>query len=435
MVKNRTGLQALFIILCCATQLQGVLTTLQYWDPSPIYSALNDRPVNNHCLEIHTYNEFNDPEKNNPVFTFTAMPVYQRAIRGQDDQGTNFGVLTVDSSPDAGNNLGDLHGLPFVLGLYLGADENGKYITGTDGSDSERNNANKITDATVNATQLPQALKDTLVNRNIQSGTAGSKLGAILYDSSTLTDADTIGKPQYYTSLLSEETLYRVTSKHTSSSPEYIGCFSVPTEYSKAGIRFEFNLNLSKSFDLTIQGGAVQVEQRLLQSLINLTSTDTSAIYTSMWEYVNPAGTMTTQQSLAKDAYNDQITNNLEDLLSIDRGIGFEYKDYTQFKTEDVRVCLAWKHPIIKNIEDEDEANDYQMLVFTPYAHVAASFPAAGDKVYKNALEVSAGNNGHFSAGATVGITCDFVETVQVGIEGGYDYFFEKTQRQTMPKQ
>lgn len=431
MVKKKTMLKALFIILCCSGYQANstVLTTLQQWDPSPIYSSLNNKPANNHCLEVHTYNEFNDPERNIPRFTATITPVIQRSIRAQDDYGTQFGKLITDTTPAKGNNLGDFRGLPFALGLYLGADENGYTITGLKPTATTQKSAASITATNINNTALPQAIKDTLLNSTQADTNRG--FASILYDSTitatttTTSTANTIGVPTAsLTTLFSDETLYRVTSTYTTASPDYIGCFSVPTEYTKAGLRLEINLNISKNLDLTIQAGAVNVQQKLTQPLINLTSTANSAIYSGMWVSTAANGDMSAQQTAAKDSYNDQITNNLEDLLSVQNGIGYEYKDYNKFQSEDVRICLSFKHPMIKNVAEEEIEEEYQSLVFTPYAQIAGSMPAGNELAYLNALEVSAGNNGHASCGGTVGLTCDFLETIQVGIEGGYDYFF-----------
>ena len=437
-MNKQTSLKALLIIICCtATQIQATLTTLQFWDPSPIYSALNHKPANNHCLELHTYNEFNDPEKKVPLMTLSVTPVIQRSIRAQDDKGTQFGVMTTDADPSHGNHLGDFRGLPFALGLYLGADENGKYLTG----DKAVNNADAITDSTgtntIGQTKLPQAIKDTLMDSN----SAKLPFASILYDTRTLTDASSPGsRSAYLTTLFSDETLYRVTSTYQDTSPEYFGCFSVPSEYMKAGLRFEFDINLSKYIDLVIQGGCVNVQQKLLSPLKSLTAAftftndsgtsvnATSAIYDAMWVYsaaTTPAGIMATQQQAAKDAFNDQITKNIDALLSADGGIGFEYKDYNVFQAEDVRFCLSFKYPVTKNTSTLAEEDEYAPLIFTPYLQIAGSVPVGNSLKYLNALEISAGNNGHFSLGGTAGLSCDFIETIQIGIEAGYDYFFD----------
>ena len=116
----------------------------------------------------------------------------------------------------------------------------------------------------------------------------------------------------------------------------------------------------------------------------------------------------------------------MEALLSFEQGIGFFFDDYSKFKTEDVRICLSFKNPITKNYTQQDNLDEYAPLIFTPYAEISASLPTGDTPKYLNALEVPAGNSGHFSLGGTVGLTCDFIETVQVGLEVGYDHFFEK---------
>ena len=438
MIKKQIVLKALFFIFCCAPlSLQATLTTLQFWDPSPIYSALNNRPANSHCLEVFTYNEFNDPERKIPFFTFTVSPTIQRAIRAQNDKGTLFGVTTTDADPTAGNHLADFRGLPFALGMFLGYDENGKSIVGASPvSDDDKKKADQITTDTINNTRLPQALKDALVGSTTAGVGSTPGFASILYDSSTLINDMVLGTPvPFKTTLFSDETLYRVNREYTSSSSaEFISCFSVPTEYMKAGVRFEFNMNLSKYIDLSIQGGVVHIEQKLLAPIKSLTvftsttgTTITSPIYNAMWVYAAATPpTMATQQTAAKDAFNDKITNNMDALLSVEKGIGFYYDDYAEFKTEDVRICLSFKSPLTKNYTNKDNLDDYAPLIFTPYAEISGSLPTGDTPKYLNALEVAAGNNGHFSLGGTVGLSCDFIETIQVGIEAGYDHFFEK---------
>jgi hypothetical protein len=436
MIKKQTVLKIVLLAMCLApVKLQATLTTMQFWDPSPIYSALNHKPANGHCLAIFTYNEFNDPERTIPFFTLTASPIIQRAIRAQNDKGTLFGVTTTNTDPSAGQNLGDFRGLPFALGMFLGFDENGNGIVGASTiSEDEKRKASNITVPNINKTQLPRALKDALVASTTLATL--NDFAIILYDSTVSISSDTTGVPigSTKTTLFSDETLYRVNREYTSnSSAEYTSCFSVPTEYMKAGVRFEFNMNLSKYIDLSIQGGVVQIEQKLLAPIKSLSSyvnssntTVNSPIYSNMWVYVTPTGTMTTQQTAAKDAFNDKITNNMEALLSFEQGIGFYFDDYSKFKTEDVRICLSFKNPITKNYTQQDNLDEYAPLIFTPYAEIAASLPTGDAPKYLNALEVPAGNSGHFSLGGTVGLTCDFIETVQVGLEVGYDHFFEK---------
>lgn len=431
-MKKQNGLRALFIILCCITNnLQATLTTLQWWDPSPVYSALNNKPINTHCLDLFTYNEFNEPEKQIPLITVSITPFAQRAIRGQDNEGKLFGKTQVETTPAFDRSLGNFRGMPFLLGLFLGPDENGFYITGNTPTKA----SNNINDNNVSATQLPTNLKNTLID------SAGNprNFAKILYDSSvsstTIGTGDSTGVPTAgtnETTLFCEQTLYRVTTEF-SDTPEYISCLKVDSEYMKAGVRFEFAINLSKNIDLLIQGGMVNVKHTLNQPVTSITLDETgtshSAIYDYMWAN-NTAGVtdITNNQKSAKDAFNDHITHNIDALLADNGGISYEYKDFNTFQAEDVRLALSLKHPVVTNVGPRADEEDYAAMVFTPFLEVAASLPIGNTMLYKNALELSSGNNNHYSIGGTVGLVCDFVETIQVGLEAGYDHFFEATQ-------
>ncbi len=101
---------------------------------------------------------------------------------------------------------------------------------------------------------------------------------------------------------------------------------------------------------------------------------------------------------------------------------------------EDVRVFLNLKKSYEpRRFTDNDPDDSWPDMIFTPYLTLAGSFPVAETTNYRNILSLPFGNNGHASAGAALGMTFDFTETIEVGFEGGATYFFPKNEFRPFP--
>ena len=72
------------------------------------------------------------------------------------------------------------------------------------------------------------------------------------------------------------------------------------------------------------------------------------------------------------------------------------------------------------------EEGDYSPMLITPYAMIGYTLPLTPHREYSILYSLPFGNNGHQSIGGNVGITFDFIDTVEIGFEGGLTFFTEQ---------
>jgi hypothetical protein len=132
--------------------------------------------------------------------------------------------------------------------------------------------------------------------------------------------------------------------------------------------------------------------------------------------------------------FNKYISSNLDNLLSSSCGINQTACSFDESSVEDVRIMLTLQRAYDPNRFNKDDEDDvWPDMIFTPYAWAGGTFPVAKEIDYSNLLSLAFGNNGHVSAGGGVGMTFDFAESVEVGLEGGITAFFAKDEYRPFP--
>ncbi len=439
------------------TPMLAELTTLQHFDPAPNFSA-NDSmmPLNSQFLDLQQAQMKNEVPNKTKRFGLNVSGFIQGANRAIGYNGTTtYG--TVVGVPENGFELGDFRGTLYAMGLFLGANpKNGNSIWGTGeaGADAaEIGNSQTISTTLINAVDWPDCLTDaaknlsgTLVNGSITNPPANS---ALVFNAGSAT--------ANIPSIFQEAAL--------AADTKYFGAFSTPIEYKKQGLRLEFNVQCNDNIGLTIQTGFVNIQQYYTNTIATQTTSSTScspigqtspgpysisnvaticqtgasgssAPISALYTNLNQTGTgfSAAPNATAQNLFNKYISNNLDNLLSSECGINQTACSFDESSVEDVRVMLTLQRaydPNRFNADDEDDV--WPDMILTPYAWVGGTFPVAKEIDYSNLLSLPFGNNGHASAGGGVGMTFDFAESVEIGIEGGLTAFFAKNEHRPFP--
>lgn len=397
--KNTVWLGAL---LCIPSVMSANITTLQYWDPAPFFNAanLNMPPDTQFCYGVKK-RMLDENAGKHQRWGINVSPFVQRAIRAQQTDNIFFGVHG-NTTVTPGLQMSDFQGTPYLMGLFLGQDVNGNSIWG--GSTSlDTGSVTDITTTTVNNTSLPTNLKNAInaLNDNV---TAPTYTNAIV---ETPTTSITNTSP----SILSQSVL--------DTDKIYFGAFSTPLTYQKAGFRWELNFDFSDSVGFVARGGFCQITQRVTTPSDLSSNSD---IYSTMATVSVP----TAPNQLAQSTFNEWVPNNIDDLLAPTTSGGVDY-DITTFADsglEDIQFLGFIRHAFTINPKDP---NQYASMIVTPYAIIGWTIPIAPEKDYSKLYALPFGNNGHTSVGGVVGLTFDFIDSIEFGFEFGATGFLEKT--------
>lgn len=410
------------LFLCLPSILSADLSSLQSWDPYPIFNAanLNMPPDTQFVTLVKRQIIDNTPGKRRKI-GINFSPYIQRAIKAQGTKPNQFfgdysTGIDESGNPIAkqpGTEMSDYQGTPFPLGLLLGPDENGNSIW--------ENNLDTgitldITTGTVGATSLPLNLQNAVLNLN-GLGTDQTAGDAIIFNRAT---NDTFTSP----SILSQSVL--------DQDPILFGAISIPLIYQKTGLRFEANFDISDNFGVIVKGGICQISQTAgnpitLSTVTPPTITSSGSITTqeTIYSLLNTVSNDAAQGQiplpLAQSTFNNWITNNTDDLLSANGGADYDISSFTAAGVEDLRLSFFARHTFAM-VPKEDEEK-YASMLITPYGEIGCTVPLSSHRNYSEVYSLPFGNNGHFSAGGTIGITFDFVDSIEIGFEGGATLF------------
>jgi len=405
--SNKLFFGALF--LCLPSLLSANITTLQYWDPIPFFNAanLNMPPNTQFCYGIK-HRLVEETSERRKYFGLNISPFVQRAIRAQQDENIYFGVHGAATITPA-QQMSDFQGTPYLMGLFLGRDVNGNSIWGGP-NDLDTGNVTNITATNVANTQLPLNLKNAVDalnnNPNPVTTTPPDYDNALLAGTPTSTTSPSVFSQAV---LKSDET--------------YFGAFSVPLTYQKSGFRWELNFDLHEDFGFLVRGGFCQLTQRALPEL-SLTANNNDKIYSGLTTVAAGSASETTSNATAQSIFNEWVTNNIDDLLDPTNGVDYDITTFTTTGIEDVQFLGFIRHafPVYPNDPDR-----YPSIIVTPYVMGGCTVPVAPARDYSQLYSLPLGNNGHLSAGGVVGLTFDFIDSIEFGFEFGATAFLEKT--------
>lgn len=478
MMKKRTFLLLSILVSCCSHELLSNLTTMQHWDPSPIYAANNYlMPPNSYMVNMRKARKKNMRPDNNFHFGISLSGFAQGACKAYDSAGCDAYQaycgedMTLASSQEfqMGNFRGTING----LALFLGNDPTGKSIwdsTATTFTPVARSaffnpdDTRLLTATSINATQLPPCLKQIAlvfagvtnaatdaVQSDCPATTPTKSQNAFVFNpTTTALPSSGVGFPTYIPSIFSDTLLGARagtvgtigTNATVVDSPTFFGTFSLPLDYKKYGLRIELAGEYSDWLGFTIQTGFVNIQQTT-RGLFSLSQADydsanpTRSLYGQLSQTLDPDGTASAPppNATAQGYFNDYFANNIQEIFDSECGLDISTCNFDAYSVEDIRFILSFKHTYDLDrytARDNDNPNWSDML-FTPYAWVGASAPVAKEQCYKKLLSLPFGNNGHASVGGGVGFMFDFLDSVEVGFEGGGTYFVPRSIHRPVP--
>lgn len=398
------------LLLWLPSSISANITTLQYWDPIPFFNAANlNMPADTQFCYGVKQRMLDDNAEKRKRFGINISPFVQRSIRAQQDNDIYFGVHgNLPTTP--GREMSDYQGTPSLMGLFIGQDENGYSIWGGPTA-LDTGIVTDITTTTVSSTLLPTNLQNAVNALNNcpspVSTTPPDYNNAIIYNTTTNPPANTAP------SILSQSVLEQ--------DQIFFGAFSVPLTYQKAGFRWEVNFDISDSVGFIARGGFCQITQRAapVQSItadapITQLMNGNPSLYTGLLTVETATGNAPTPS--AQSTFNEWVPNNIDDLLDATNGVNYDIKTFSDSGIEDIQLLGFMRHPFIINPTD---SNKYISMIVTPYAIIGWTIPISPVKDYSKLYALPFGNNHHTSIGGTVGLTFDFLDSIEFGFEFG----------------
>jgi len=439
MIRKNSNLIYAALFLCIPSYMIANLTTLQSWDPIPLFNAanLNMPPDSQFCYGIKKRILDEETDKHRHI-GINISPFVQRAIRAQQAEEVFFGdrnasMQTVMIAAATGNvytpQMSDYQGTPFLMGLFLGQDVNGNSIWGGP-TDYDTGDTQKITTTTVAETKLPNNLK-AAVNAINDNANPTAPNNAVIYN---IPSNSTGTSP----SIFSENVL--------EADDLYFGAFSTPLTYQKAGFRWELNFDISDDIGFLARGGLCQITQRVIPPTpisglapnpmenYNQNAAASTGSLPSLYGGLNTVRNGTKNlassnadgipQALAQSIFNEWISNNIEDLFDPIYGINLNYETFSQAGVEDIQLLAFLRHAFPIHPTNQEK---YASVIATPYVIFGGTIPIAPVQDYTKLYALPFGNNSHVSLGGTVGLTLDFIDSIEFGFEFGATYFLKQT--------
>ena len=428
------------LVACLPSILSANITTLQSWDPAPIFNAANlnmppDTPFCNN-LKKRILNDSTDKHRR---WGINISPFVQKATRAQQGENIYFGdspnniastAVDLPQPGSPGGQMSDYQGTPYLMGLFLGQDIDGNSIWGGPTA-ADTGNVTNITLANVTATNLKKNLRDAInvLNNNPDpiTTTPPDYNNALLYNIGTNPNAT---PPYTMPSIFSQSVLKDDTI--------YFGAFSVPLAYQKAGFRWEFNFDISDDIGFLARGGFCNITQRTGPALglsqyslpntpqpVTIGSNANISLYTGL----NTVANATTGANVfpfqpAQYTFDEWLTNNINDLLDPTDGADYDILTFSKIGVEDIQLLGFVRHPFTLHPVNTDK---YATVILTPYMIAGGTIPIAPVRDYSKLYALPFGNNSHGSIGGVVGLTVDFINSIEFCLEFGATGFLKKT--------
>ncbi len=258
------------------------LTTLKFFDPSPIYSANNSfMPPTSPFSNLKKARIKDEQPNKRRYINLNISGYFQKAVRAFGYNGvTQYGTVA-GSTPNA-FELGDFRGTMNVMGLFLGANpNNGKVIYDPKYESTEYECY--VTPCTIQefyGKGKRECLQEIALGL-IQARSISSPLPPNCFYATDCMDYTTpVTNPLVFKTCVNSTTGSSTTTP--SCSPDftsifdadvlaedttYFGAFSLPITYQQAGLRFELNLNFWDYVGITIQSGLGSMKQTYVNSI------------------------------------------------------------------------------------------------------------------------------------------------------------------------
>ncbi len=416
--NNKLFFGALF--LCLPSMISANITTLQSWDPFPIFNAanLNIPPDTPFCNNIKRRISDDSFDKNRH-WGLNISPFVQKAVRAQKYDNIYYGDTPINGVSTKGlpsTQMSDYQGTPYLMGLFLGQDVDGNSIWGgptdVDTGVVTDITADTVADLSYLGSNLQYAINQLNNNPDPVTTTPPDYNNALLYNTGT----NPLATDPTYTapSILSQNVL--------EDDKIYFGAFSSPLTYQKAGFRWEVNIDFSDSVGFIVRGGFCQILQRTTSPFALSSSSD---IYSQLNTVYNASSTDpgSLPYSFALNTFDEWVTNNVDSLLDATNGADYDIGTFSQTGIEDMQVLAFARHPFPLHPVDTDK---YSSVMLTPYVMLGGTIPIAPVKDYSKLYALPFGNNSHPSFGGVMGVTVDFMQSIEFGFEFGATAFLPK---------
>lgn len=183
---------------------------------------------------------------------------------------------------------------------------------------------------------------------------------------------------------------------------------SFPQRYTKRGVRFEASAYIGAGFGIALQTGYTSLTQTRLSTInLNCVATDSCGFTLNK-----------TTQSLVDQYLMDELPDIMEE-------INYSLNNYVKHGWEELRMSMFWRHAYELN----SEYYNWPHILVVPFFQLTGSIQPTRsvDECTNTPLFGSPlGNNKHNAIGFCTGINFDFIETIEIGVEGGITHFFKR---------
>lgn len=210
------------------------------------------------------------------------------------------------------------------------------------------------------------------------------------------------------------------------------GFFDVQAKYRKYGLRFQFDVMLYDPIGLRFQTGFANIKQ--VPCFLDLTCSATGRAC--------PVGCSSGPQNCCvSDTTSSCITGQvcidvfdcyckgimidkvMKQIETIANTLNLDIDRFQSQGFEDTRLTLFFRKVYAINADRDD----WHFFLCTPYVTLDSSFPTGKTPNPGKLFGLPLGNKGHYGLGTTMGVTFDFVKTVEIGFEYNITKFFAKT--------
>jgi len=205
----------------------------------------------------------------------------------------------------------------------------------------------------------------------------------------------------------------------TLSDPrKQVGFFSIPIDYRKYGVRFQFDLRLFEDFGLRIQTGVADLSQTVT-AFNDLTYTPTEGTGTNFPSVCSGNDGCADASVTCKELIVDRI---MDQRYFLAQKLDVCIDDYHHTGAEDTIISLFWQHLYPVN----ETCEGWPYFLFVPYVALEVVLPTSSCVSPRQIFGLPISNNGHFGIGFNVGMDFDFLESIEVGIQASMTKFHDR---------
>jgi hypothetical protein len=223
------------------------------------------------------------------------------------------------------------------------------------------------------------------------------------------------------------------------TSRELFGFFSVPIQYRKHGIRFEFSGVLYKGLGFTADIGISKInqtarfvdmgnsttcgQQELCRAIPSGGTTACPTNTTALIRCLNPFPTATVSNAQWGEVVNCVSRKLMDKLDDIAKATQLDLCNYDKTSIEDFHGELFYRQAFCIN---NNRSKEWPRFLFIPFFQVGGTMAIAKKSDDDVAFSISSGNDGFNCMTFLAGFSLDFANTIEVGGEAGFNHYFKR---------